>query len=641
MIQSTRTIKPWPGPCQTVCGARYFQTGVQMLRPVIEDMQTTGLLQTGASPIRARVGPTAAFVFLGLAGALAVTAVAPAAAGVGSDPVQLAHIAGDQPTIERLLAPPPNPLVRRIQEALGEAGLYKGQVDGRMNLETEAAVRAFQKRGGLKVDGAITEELVKKAETGVKVGALLRRLERVRLENMEAARDALLSNPATRNLIGGEDDEAADPTRDPTHCFRAPTARCLLNEATESAKAIPKADTRDWVMGEILTSQARAGLADDAMSTVRRIRDPRLILVALRDIAEAQASAGRTAEAFAATEIIPSPLKRLEALSVITAVQARRGELKGALQTTRRMLAMLGTIDDPLKRISYLADAAMVLSTVGRQADARARLGEAGALAQALDGAEEGETATRLVAGALAKIGLPDQALDLLKGIKDETDRTSVLVAAAKAQAQANDLTKALVTAAGIEPPRYRSVVLSHIALAQTKSGDTAGAEASMNEALILAEHIKSSYARNYAMSRITLAMTEIGKTAGKDIFGRPVKTARKIKNDQLRARVLWTIFVEGKGAGDPAGLARTEALARQATEDIKSPLTRIWLLGDVASNSAAVGEAEATWDAFRSGLELAETVRNAWTRARALSKLAATLAELTASGLTAGLPPR
>lgn len=510
-----------------------------------------------------------------------------------------------------------------------------------MNLETEAAVRAFQKRAGLKLDGAVNEELVKKAETEVKVGALLNRLERVRQENMEEARTALLSNPATQHLIGGEDAEAADPTRDPSQCFRAPTARCLLNEATESAKAIPKADMRDWVMGEILTSQARAGLADDAMSTVRRIRDPRLVLVALRDIAEAQAAAGRDAEAFAATEIIPTPLKRLEALAVIAAVQARRGEVEGARQSARRMLALLEAIDDPRKRISYLADAAVMLSTAGQQADARARLSEAGALARALDGDEEKQTATRRVAAALAEIGRPDQALGLLEEIKDETDRTSVLVAAAKAQAEASDLTKALVTAAAIEPPRYRSVVLSDIALAQTKSGDVAGAEVSMKEALSLAEKIKSAYARNYAMSRIVLAMMEIGKVAGKGIFGQPVETARKIKDDQLRAQVLWTISVEGKDAGDPVGLARTEAQARQATADIKSPLTRVWMLSDVASNSAAAGVGEAAWKAFQSGLGLAETVRNAWSRARALSKLAATLAELTASGIEAKPPPR
>ena len=305
------------------------------------------------------------------------------------------------------------------------------------------------------------------------------------------------------------------------------------------------------------------------------------------------------------------------------------------------MLALLETIDAPLKRISYLADAAVVLSTAGQQAEAGARMSEAGALTRALDGDEERQTATRRVAAALAEIGLPDQALDLLKSIKDETDRTSVLVAVAKAQAEAGDLTKALVTAAGIGPPRYRSVVLSHIALAQTNSGDVAGAEASMEEALSLAGKIKSSYARNYAMSRIVLAMMEIGKVSGKGIFGQPVETARKIKDDQLRAQVLWTISVEGRDAGDPDGLARTEALARQATEDIKSPLTRVWMLGDVASNSAAAGAAEAAWKAFRSGLRLAETVHNAWSRARALSKLAATLAELTASGIEAKPPPR
>jgi peptidoglycan hydrolase-like protein with peptidoglycan-binding domain len=594
---------------------------------VIEDMKITGLLAPVALPARLRAGAVAVLVFF----ALAVVGWAPAGA----------RIAGDAPSVDRLLAPPPNPLVRRIQEALGEAGLYDGRADGRMNLKTEASVRAFQKRAGLKVNGTVTKELVMKVETEVKVGALLNRLKRVRQENMEAARHALLSNPATQNLIASNDAEAADPTRDPSHCFRAPTARCLLDEATESAKSIPKADMRDWVMGEILTSQARAGLADDAMSTVRRIRDPRLILVALRDIAEAQASAGRDAEAFAAAEIIPTPRKRLEALAVIAAVQAERGESEGARQSAHRMLALLGTIDAPVKRISYIADAAVVLSTAGQQADARARLDEAAALARALDNTKKRETATRRVAAALAEIGLPDQALEMLKEIKDETDRTSVLVAAAKAHAQASDLTKALATAAAIEPPRYRSVVLSHIALAQNKSGDVAGAEASMKEALSLADKIKSSYARNYAMSRIVLAMMEIGKIAGKGIFGLPVDTAHKIKDDQLRAQVLWTISVEGKDAGDPAGLARTEKLAHQATEDIKSPLTRVWMLSDVASNGAAAGAAVAAWKAFRSGLGLAETVRNAWSRARALSKLAATLAELESFGLKASLPPR
>jgi peptidoglycan hydrolase-like protein with peptidoglycan-binding domain len=584
---------------------------------VIEDMQITGLLAPVALPARLRAGAVAVLVFL----TLAVVGWAPAGA----------RIAGDAPSVDRLLAPPPNPLVRRIQEALGEAGLYDGRADGRMNLKTEAAVRAFQKRAGLKVNGTVTKELGMKVETEVKVGALLNRLKRVRQENIEAARHALLSNPATQNLIGSNDAEAADPTRDPSHCFRAPTARCLLDEATESAKSIPKADMRDWVMGEILTSQARAGLADDAMSTVRRIRDPRLILVALRDIAEA----------FAAAEIIPTPRKRLEALAVIAAVQAERGASEGARQSAHRMLALLGTIDAPVKRISYIADAAVVLSTAGQQTDARARLGEAAALARALDNTKQRETATRRVAAALAEIGLPDQALDMLKEIKDKKDRTSVLVAAAKAHAQASDLTKALATAAAIEPPRYRSVVLSHIALAQNKSGDVAGAETSMKEALSLADKIKSSYARNYAMSRIVLAMMEIGKIAGKGIFALPVDTAHKIKDDQLRAQVLWTISVEGKDAGDPASLARTEKLAHQATEEIKSPLTRVWMLSDVASNSAAAGAAVAAWKTFQSGLGLAETVRNAWSRARALSKLAATLAELESSGLKASLPPR
>lgn len=45
--------------------------------------------------------------------------------------------------------------VRALQEILKTAGLYSGPVDGKFGRGTEAAVRAFQERAGIGVDGAV------------------------------------------------------------------------------------------------------------------------------------------------------------------------------------------------------------------------------------------------------------------------------------------------------------------------------------------------------------------------------------------------------------------------------------------------------------------------------------------------------
>ena len=110
------------------------------------------------------------------------------------------------------------------------------------------------------------------------VQALQNRLAEVRKEQIADAREALENNPATRNLAKREAVAVADPTRDPSLCFDQPSADCLLTEAVESAKAIHRVQFRDWVLGEILTSQARAGLSLAALNTLRLVQDPRLVI---------------------------------------------------------------------------------------------------------------------------------------------------------------------------------------------------------------------------------------------------------------------------------------------------------------------------------------------------------------------------
>ena len=67
-------------------------------------------------------------------------------------------------------------------------------------------------------------------------------------------------------------------------------------------------------------------------------------------------------------------------------------------------------------------------------------------------------------------------------------------------------------------------------------------------------------------------------------------------------------------------------------TESIPSPLSRVWLFGDVAEEHLAAGEIDAARAALRRGLGIAEGIDNPWGRARAVARMAATLTVLTES---------
>jgi hypothetical protein len=570
------------------------------------------------------LGSTAIACFL----AFAATPPRPADAAVA--PVQLAaKPAGDVPGLDRLPGAEDRALVRRIQEALSRLGLYQGPAGGTFDLETESAIRAFQKQAGLPVDGRVSEALADNLETQSRIQNLLHRLEQNRRQHMDAARAALLANPATRDLVTGETKEAADPTRDSRPCFLSPTARCLLAEASESAKAIFKDDLRDWARGEILVAQAKAGLAAGAMESAKRISDPRLVMVALRDIAEAQAAAGRGQDALAAADIIPDILKQAEAFASIADIQARRGDAEDARAAVRRLLDAVGKLKEPLKRAQFRARAAVVLAIAGEPAGSRENLEAAEAAARSEVPEKEKSAALRYVAAALAEMERPDRALALLKQVREEADRTPVLISAANAQVRAGDAAAALATADSIEEVRYRALVLARVAVAQAEKGDGAGVEATLQLAHAAAEKIKLPFARSYALSKLALALADIGRHQGRDAFVRAGVTADAVEDARLRAETLWLVAAQQRRSGDGEGALRTEARAEAATRDVISQLSRVWMFSDLAVAHAGNHDPEAAWSAFYSGLKIAQATDNAWSRARALAKLAQTLIAL------------
>ena len=487
-------------------------------------------------------------------------------------------------------------VARRIQKALSDIGFYHGGIDGRMSRQLESAIRRYQKRTGRRVDGKATEELANHLETQNRVGTMLRRLDKTRAESRRAARRALVGRSETRDFIAlGTLNEVADPTRDTSGCFQHPSEACLLAEAVESAKAIGKAELRDWALGEILVSQAKSGFVTEAISTVRRIGDERLIIVALRDIARAQASSGRVSGAQAAAAIIPDPFKRLEALAAIADIQMKRNDEAGARKTAAAVVAAARKLPTPLQQVTLLAQMAIVLNKIGSTEGARLLLRDAHLIARSSDLSKrvrrvERGAALRHVASAYSEIGQPVRALAVIRDVPGEHDRTAVLMSAATAQATNGDSDAALKTAEQINSPRYKSVTLGRIAISQAKEGAHVIATETITAALKAAEGIKTPFARSYAVGQLALALVEIGTETGNGALAQAVTTAKNIENERLKAYALWMAAAAQERRGPAEDAKETRKLAIAATKNIKSALSRVWMFGDIASESAERG---------------------------------------------------
>lgn len=523
-----------------------------------------------------------------------------------------------------MLVLPLNKTVLRVQKALQETGDYQGVLDGRMSPALEQAIRAFEKKNRLKVTGKPTEDLARRIETRGNVRLLLGRLKEVRERELEAARQALLSSPLTRHLADAPEREKADPLRNTDACFGNPTAKCLLDEAAENAKAVTDEEQRDWALSEILTAQARAGLMEDAMATAERISDLRLIVVALRKMAGARAQAGRFGEAFDAVEVIPDQRQKLEAVLSIMEAGALR-EAKGRVvgpgmeALIEKAVGALQAEPAPFEKLRAWARISTVQAGRGDREGAEASIVRIADLVAANGFERERDEALRLLATAYAQLGRIGEARAVLEESGDK-DATPVLVAASRALLDEGAPSRAYDAAAGITAVRYRSVALSRIAVTQWRQGDADAARATLDEALEAAEKIEFSFAKSFAHSRIVDALAQVGR------YDEAIESVKKIDDTGLKARALWAIAALRRKAGDEAGHEKTADLAWEASDAIASTLSRCWMFADLAEEEALADHPRDARTMLMTGIAVADAMGNAWSRSRALARLALAL---------------
>lgn len=520
-------------------------------------------------------------------------------------------------------------LVKRAQRALRELNQYDGPISGEVDAVTERAIRDYQRRKGWKQTGIVDEKLVTQLEMAINVGQLLDQLAVARKDRMDSARNALLNHPATRDLITESlQDETADAARDASACFANPTVRCLLDEALESAKAVPRSDMRNWAYGELLVAQARAGLGSQARDTARRISDPRLIIAALGQIAEAQALSGRDSEALAAAEIIPDIGERVAAYATIAEISTREGRILGATEAVAHLRENAPTLESRAQRIAYLSQSAAILHTLGYNRDAKVLLADLESNAEQLEDTAKRDSALRHIARSHAMIGDVEYAMAIAGRITTEGERTPVTISASTIQLRRGEIDAARETAKSIETVRFRAVAMASVARELAMVGRAHEALAILESISEEIKTIRYPFARDYATSRVALAFTDIGVSRTPPDAGAllmATDAVNEIQDERLRAETAWLItFIRSDAGAEPLEPAKQQAI--EHVEAIRSMPTQAWLLAELAENRARAGHDDWAWELFNLSLTKSEKVKNSWGRARTLSRLAQSL---------------
>lgn len=524
---------------------------------------------------------------------------------------------------------PWSPVIIEVQSALARLGFYKGSIDGKFSIATGYAVRVYRKTHNLE-DGAadwaaLLAHLESQSTEGAEVDA---RLERARRAQIKAARESLDQQVELQAVLRGGETESGPSAPQSYDCLVVPNADCLFRSAMQSAAEVAREEYRNWAFRDLIRAQALAGRYDDALASLKKLTDPRLIFVALREIAEAMARTGRFEKAIHTARLIPEPTHRARALANIA----------GRLAETRQYLQAREVGDEALQLMARERDVAERAITAAGFAEDLAAAGDGPYAARILRTAEAdlGKTAegpprdaawARL---ARARLALGDHAgaTSALERVEDSRNRLGVIVSGAGETVRQGAPGRAMQLLSSIEDLRYRVLALCDVAYSHHRIGEAAKAMELVARAERMVESVDSPFAGSFARARIAETLLKLGRP------GLAAKAAAGIGDDALRARMFWTVAEAHRAAGDIAAAERDERRAIEVAGSATSAFDRTAVLGDFAIGLARGGRVALARETYGNALQSAGRIKIDWWRARALAKVAGVLHELEARGV-------
>ncbi len=551
-----------------------------------------------------------------LAGALfgltAFGPVCPAWAGTAPrDGTQIAALDQDAVGSEGPSADVPwSAVVRDIQRELRDLGLYSGPLDGKYDARVKRAIHRFELRYGKIGEGAPLDSALRRIVSVRDALHLRRNLDEIRARQTEEARRALRDNPATRDLIDGGKARRRDAAASPgVSCDGVVSVDCLLAEARVAAAHVTEASFQDWALRDIILTEVRTGRDDAVRDRLRDLSDPRLVLVAMREVAEALAEEGRTAEALDLAETVPDSENRIRAFAAIAVSAAKHGQTDRAHALSQRVVALLAKENALPARVAIATTLASGLAQAGDMDGATyvihaARDFASPATARLIRNAEVG-----MMTGALAYSGEYNAAVDALTELA--ADSASAMIASSAS---------AVARAAFAEGDRYRVTTLCNLAVIQGKAGKPKAAADTLVKAAAVAGRLRKGYPQAYARFSLALAWARIGR------FDKAEPVLADLDHGALQAEGYWRVAEIAGEAGDGKRADDFEQRALKIAGGLDSRFDRAMMLGDMAVAAARAKRAPAARRIFDEALDAGRGLDEGWWRARALARLATAL---------------
>ena len=513
----------------------------------------------------------------------------------------LTVFAGPVPTVTYAASPNQNEadhrpiwslLIFEIQQSLKDLDAYHGPLDGFSNPDFLSAILRYQELHGLPQDGIPSQELLEHLRIKGRSGKLLADLAASKKRNQDSARESLLAQDATKDLLAYiPNQEVANAARDKKRCLTTPTVSCLINEALESAKAVNKAEYRRWVYREVMKAQTYAGMDAESRQTIRRLEDPRLILVALQEQVHILAQVNRIPAALELANNIPNSKIKAKALSFIYLARPDQQSLGTSL------IQRIAALDAPLDQIDLATSTAIQLWQKEAYQPA---------------------------------INLMELARQANKQITEQETRKSADLLILSAETKMGNIKSLLKAAEYYESQdeyRYLVIALSDLAQLYHLAGRTEQANQSLDRAFRYQNRTKGFPAK-FTLAKLSETLARMNR------HSEAIKAADKIDKASLRARTFWNLANLNSLRGQSSAI-RADYLKRtlSALQDMTNDFDKISLLSQIILRQLEMEQDERAHNNFQSAIKLAHNLKNNWWRARAFSRLAMIRAVLEKEG--------
>lgn len=509
----------------------------------------------------------------------------------------------DQSTIENL--------VREIQGELLRMGLYDGPVDGVLGPLTRHAISQIQEANDWPIDGEPSHQILDYLhQQQGKAQALLDHIAVTRVDQINDARETLVANDITSDLLDPVIGGVFLDTGARAACTEQPTTACLLDHAIAAAREMNDVEQRSFAYLRIAEVQVRLGQVDAARETMRRIRDPRYILNGLDVLAIGLSNQGRYGEALALIDVVPIPRVKLAGLDAIARTAYAAGNAKIVDEAVARARVAALSDDSDAANAWRLVDLARLFDAIARQEEALEVLDEAARLDATI---ADDETRDRIVP-EIVQLWLVLDRFEAARALTETavTPRHKALaqLALVRHLVDHDEYHEAHEIAAAIDHAEYRSLALA----ASAGDLDDATAQAILAEALDAAREIPFKRRRDEA-----LAVIAQGQAAAGDPNG-ALETSGLIGDTSLRARTLFAM------AGDNMWLT---AAAQRAMDAVDQSYLRSLLEIHLAVELANDGDPAAASQTLDDAITNAFAVQSDAYRALALAESAEAVASI------------